>query len=207
VVFLARWAQGRSGEIIEMLEQTVSSYPRIPAFRAGLANVLCWLDRREEAAAIVEAAAADRFAHVTPKSDSAATLALYAEAAAQTRLVGAASILYELIEPWKDHCVWVAVLGYGHARMYLGQLAAALGDNELAEQHLAFACDFHEENGLLLWAARTHLLLAETLASRGDARAAREHASRALELSREHGYGAFEPRAAALAETESAAGT
>lgn len=35
---------------------------------------------------------------------------------------------------------------------------------------------------------------------------AREHAARALELSREHGYGLFEPRAAALVEAESAAG-
>jgi hypothetical protein len=49
--------------------------------------------------------------------------------------------------------------------------------------------------------------LAETLALRGDARAAPEHAARALELLRDQGYGLFEPRAAALVEAESAAGT
>ena len=57
-----------------------------------------------------------------------------------------------------------------------------------------------------LWTARGQLGWAEALAARGDPAAARDHAARALELSREHGYGAFEPRAAALVETESAAG-
>ena len=82
-----------------------------------------------------------------------------------------------------------------------------VGQHELADQHLAFACEFHEANDMPLWAARGHLGWAEALAARGDQAAAREHAARALELSREHGYGAFEPRAAALVETESPAGT
>ena len=57
-----------------------------------------------------------------------------------------------------------------------------------------------------LWSARGHLGWAEALAKRGDTGRAREHATHALELSREHGYGVFEPRAAALVETESPAG-
>jgi hypothetical protein len=57
------------------------------------------------------------------------------------------------------------------------------------------------------WTARGHLGWAEALSARGDAAGAREHATRALELAREHGFGVFEPRAAALVETESAAGT
>ena len=59
---------------------------------------------------------------------------------------------------------------------------------------------------MTLWTARGHLGWAESLAERGDTDGAREHATHALELSRENGYGAFEPRAAALVETESAAG-
>jgi hypothetical protein len=64
-----------------------------------------------------------------------------------------------------------------------------------------------EANGMPLSAARAQLGWAEALAARGDAVGAREHAARALELSREHGYGLFEPRAAALIETQSAAET
>ena len=54
------------------------------------------------------------------------------------------------------------------------------------------------EHGLRLWEARSELGWAEALADRGELERAREHAARALELACEHGYGAFEPRAAAV---------
>ena len=56
-----------------------------------------------------------------------------------------------------------------------------------------------------LWTARSHLGWAEALAARGDPAGAREHATRALELSQAHGYGAFEPRAATLLAAQAAA--
>jgi tetratricopeptide (TPR) repeat protein len=130
----------------------------------------------------------------------------YSEAAFQTRDSDAAALLYARIEPWADQVDWNGVLGYGHEQLYLGLLASVLGDYERADEHLSFACEFHQANELPLWTARGELGWAEALAARGDTVAAREHAARALELSREHGYGAFEPRAAALVETESAAG-
>ena len=77
--------------------------------------------------------------------------------------------------------------------------------DDQADQHLGFACEFQEANGMLLSAARAQLGWAEALAARGDAVGAREHAASALDLSREHGYGLFERRAAALIETQSAA--
>jgi class 3 adenylate cyclase/tetratricopeptide (TPR) repeat protein len=203
---LARNYQGRAHEIIEMMEQSVSAYPAIAAWRAGLAATLCYLDRGVEAAKILEQAARDRFEHIAPNSATSTALVLYAEAAVLTDSSGPASILYELIEPWADQVVWNGVIGYGHARMWLGLLAACMGDHEQADQHLAFACDFQETNGLLLWAARAHLGWAEALAGRGgDAARAREHAARALELSKQHGYGLFEERAAALVEPQSTA--
>ena len=60
------------------------------------------------------------------------------------------------------------------------------------------ATSVHHEHGLRLWEARSELGWAEALAERGETERAREHAARALELAREHGYGAFEPRAAAI---------
>ena len=188
-----------------MLEQSASAYPAIAAWRAGLASTLCWLDRGVEAAKILEQAASDRFQHIAPNAATLSALALYTEAAVLTDSSGPASILYELIEPWADQVVWNGLLGYGHVRMYLGLLAAVLGRDEQADQHLAFACDFQETNGLLLWAARAHLGWAEALAGRGDAAQAREHAARALELSQEHGFVLFEERAAALVEAQSTA--
>ena len=191
----ARTYQGRAQEVIEMMEQSVSAYPAIAAWRAGLAVDACAISIEEPRPRRSSSmAASDRFEHIAPDSATLTALALYADAAVQTDSSGPASILYELIEPWADQIVWNGVIGYGHARMWLGLLAACIGDHEQADQHLAFACDFQETHGLLLWAARAHLGWAQALAGRGDAARAREHAARALELSREHGYGAFEGR-------------
>ena len=201
----ARLYQGRGQEVIEMLEQSVSAYPAIAAWRAGLALVLCYLDREVEAAKILEQAAGDRFEHIATDTATLTALALYADAAVQTDSSGPAAILYELIEPWADQIIWNGLTGYGHARMWLGLLAGVMEDQEQADQHLAFACDFQETHGLLLWAARAHLGWAEALAGRGDAARAREHAARALELSQEHGFGLFEERAAALVDAQSTA--
>ena len=200
-------AQGRGQEIIAMIEQRANASPGVVGLRAGLAWTLCWLDRRRDAAVILKQAASDRFGHILPASDELAALVLYADAAVQTGDVDASSILYERIEPFADQLDWNGATAWGHARMYLGLLAAVLGKHDQADRHLGFACEFQEANGMLLSAARAHLGWAEALAARGDAARAREHAARALELSREHGYGLFEERAAALIETQSAAET
>jgi hypothetical protein len=199
-----RLYQGRGEEMIAMIEQSAAAYHFMASHRATLAQHLSWLDRRPEAAAIVEDAAKDRFAHLPWDTTRTTALAHFADAAAAAGVTNAAAILYELMEPYGDQVVWNGPAAHGHIRLYLGLLAAALGRDELADQHFAFAGDFHETNGLPLWAARTHLGWADALASRGQTEPSREHAARALELSREHDYGLFEPRAAALIETQSA---
>ena len=195
--------QGRDEEIIAVIERRASASPGVAALRAGLAWTLCWLDRRAEATAILKQAASDRFEHVRPGSDELTALVLYADAAVQTGDTDASSILYERIEPFGDQIDWNGATASGHVRMYLGLLAGVLGEPEEADRHFAFACEFQEANGMLLSAARAQLGWAEALAARGDAAPAREHAARALELSREHGYGLFEERAAALVGVQS----
>jgi tetratricopeptide (TPR) repeat protein len=194
------------GRVSEPDEQVVQANPLVPVWRAGLAWVLCWLGRRGEAAGIVAEAAADRFEHLGWDQTRKGALALYADAAAQAGVTDAAAILYGLVEPWADQVVLYPHSTYGHARTYMGLLAAALGRHELADEHFRFACEFQEQKGMLVWAARAHLGWAEALAARGETERAREQATRALELSRDHGYVLFEPRAAALVATPSTAG-
>jgi class 3 adenylate cyclase len=202
---VVRLVQGRVSDVVA-LEEFVEANPRIPAWKASLAWTLCWLGRAGEAAATVAEAAADRFEHVLWDENWLIALAMYADAAAQAGVRDAAEILYELIEPWADQIVWSGASSYGHARMYLGLLAGALGWDERADDHFARSCAYEKQRGMLVWAARAHLGWAEALAARSESERAREQAQRALELSREHGYALFEPRAAALVETESAAG-
>ena len=122
---------------------------------AGLAWTLCWLDRRAEATTILKQAASDRFEHIVPASDELAALSLYADAAVQTRDVDASSILHERIEQFADQLDWNGATAWGHARMYLGLLAAVLGKHDQADQHLAFACEFEEADGQQLSSRRS----------------------------------------------------
>jgi hypothetical protein len=123
---------------------------------------------------------------------------MYADTAERTRSVEAAGMLFELLEPYADQFVWNGGVSFGHVRIYLALLSATLGRHERADADFAFVCDFHRRHGLRVWEARSELGWAEALADRGETERARGHASRALELSRDHGYGAFEPRAAAI---------
>ena len=99
---------------------------------------------------------------------------------------------------WQDHFIWSGALGYGHVRLWLAVTAATLGRDDEADEHFAFACRFHDDNGLRLWAARSHLGWAEALADRDEHAPARAHGRRALELARTYGYGLIEGLAAPI---------
>ena len=195
---LVRSQQGRGEEVIAMVEGGVAAYPGIPAWRAGLAATYCRIGALDKASAIIEGAASDSFEHVPWDPIRMTTLVLYADAAAQSGSISAAESLYELLEPWADQVIATDSAGYGHARMWLGALAHTLGRDGAAVEHLEFACRFHEDSGLLDWAAESHLWLARALARAGHTDAAREHARRALELAHAHGYGAVEKRVTEL---------
>ena len=106
-------------------------------------------------------------------------LALYADAAAQAGVTDAAEILYELIEPWADQVAWNGADRIGHARMYLGLLAAALGRDEQADEHFALRVEIQERRDCWRGRRRAHLGWAEALAARGEPERAREQAARA----------------------------
>ena len=78
-------------------------------------------------------------------------------------------------------------------------MAATLRRDELADQHFSAACELQADKGMSLGAARAHLGWAEALRIAGTAVRAREEAETALALSRDHGYGEIERRAASLA--------
>jgi class 3 adenylate cyclase/tetratricopeptide (TPR) repeat protein len=193
-----RILQGRADEVLELLEQSIQANPRLAGFAAVKAQILALLGRTDDAREILADATRLRFAHVSREQTRSVTLAMYAEAAATVGDVKAAAVLYELLEPAADQVVWNGANTYGHQRTYLGLLAASLGRDEQADEHFARAIELQGRAGLLVWAARAHLGWAEALTARGEHERAREHAHRVLALSREHGYGLFEPRAAAI---------
>jgi len=203
-ISVIRTCAGHAADMVEMVEQSVAAYPRIPAWRAGLASLYCWVDRLDDAAAILRDAARDRFDHIPWDPTHMCTLALYADAASQAGLRETAALLHELFQPWADQVACTDANGYGHVKMWMGLLSAAVGRHDQADEELEFACRFHEANGVPLWAARGHLGWAESLAGRGDTPRARKHAAKALQIATEQGYGAIAARAEVIAGASSA---
>ena len=186
-IVVNRIVQGRGAEVIALIERMVTESPGVPAWEAALGYTCCLIDRRPEGAEILARAAAQHFERLHDDQNRMTGLALYADTAAQTRSVQAAAMLYELIKPHADQFIWNGGVSFGHARTYSAMLAATLGRHERADADFAFACESHHRHSLRVWEARSELGWAEALAERGELDRAREHASRALELSRDRG--------------------
>jgi tetratricopeptide (TPR) repeat protein len=154
---------------------------------------------REEALAILREAVDTRLEAVGWDTLRLVALSFYIDAAARLEHREAAALAHELMAPWQDQFVWSGALGYGHVRLWLGIAAATVGEHAAADEHFDFASRFHEDHGMRLWSARTHLGWAESLAARGQTARAQEHGSRALELARTYGYGLIETLAAPVA--------
>jgi class 3 adenylate cyclase/tetratricopeptide (TPR) repeat protein len=206
-ISVVRMEQGRSDEVIDLLEQTAEATPGIPAFWAALAAALAELGRGAEAAEILRRWAADRFARVPRDHVLTTTLALYARAATVARVREGADALYDLLLPWRDQMVFNGAVVSGSVELYLGGLAATLGRHEVADEHFAAASAVHEREGVRGWEARNQIDWARSLLDRGRGQEARERAERAAALAAENGYGTVGEQAAALLKVADRAGT
>jgi hypothetical protein len=182
--------------------------PNIPSFGPMLGLALCEAGRNDEAAELLAAVTAERFASVVHGSIWLSTLGRWAEIAARLSDRGAAEQLYGQMAPYADHFLWNLVGVWGAASHHLGVLAAVLGRFEDAQTHLAQAEDMHGRMQAPIWRARTRVetaLLQHSRRSRGAAQP-RAILEQALETGRLHGSVALQ-RDAALALDELAHGT
>ncbi len=190
---LVRTYQGRGDEkLIALSRQAADIHPRMAVWSASTALYETHFGSRDAARALLRDAVETHLEGVGWDTLRLVALAFYTEAASRLDARDAAALVRELMEPWRDQFVWSGALGYGHVRLWLGVAAATLGRDDEADEHFAFACRFHDDNGVRLWSARSHLGWAESLAARGESARAQEHAQRALELARTYGYGLIE---------------
>ena len=122
---LVRTYQGRGdARLIQLSRQAAVVHPKMTVWAASGAHYESHFGRPEAAAAILRDAVESRLERVGWDTLRLVTLAFYADAAARLRAVDAAALLHELIAPWSDQFVWGGACGYGHARLWLGALAA-----------------------------------------------------------------------------------
>ena len=203
---LARLYQGRGdAQLIELSRQATSMFPRMAIWPASTAQYEAHFGSQEVARKLLGDAVESGLEQIGWDTLRLVALSFYADAASRVHAADAAALVHELMSPWDDQVIWGGAQAYGHVRLWLGVAAATMGRDDEADEEFAFACRFHDDNGLMLWAARSHLGWAEALADRGERAQAQTHAARALELARAHGYGLIEALAAPIARLEAVA--
>jgi class 3 adenylate cyclase len=205
---MVRTYQGRGDQqLIDLSRVATGMYPRMAVWPASTAHYEAHFGNPDAARALLREAVESRLESVGWDTLRLVALAFYADAAARLQDPDAAALVHELMAPWQEQFIWGGALGYGHVRLWLGVSAATLGRYDEADEQFAFACRFHDDHGLRLWSARSHLGWAEAFAARGELAGAHEHATRVLELSRTHGYALIEALAAPIAGVGAQAGT
>ena len=197
-----RWMQGRSHEMIPLIEAVAHDNPDVHGFRAILAASRSLDDPHNEVRQVLDTELTDDFPML---ADSTWLLGhvIWAEAAARSGHRPASVALYERLLPWHDQFATAPLSVQGGVAHYLGRLAHTLDLHDEADEWFRQALAFHEAMEAPFFVALTQAAWADLLADRdrpGDTQRARALADAALLVATERGYGYVERDARSLLE-------
>jgi tetratricopeptide (TPR) repeat protein len=180
-----RREQGRSDELLSMIESATAENPGIAAFRAALSRCHVDVGDLDAARGQFEILAADNFGAMPRDRTWTVSLAMLTEVCAILADRARADVLYELYRPHGGHLTLVvgSDLSLGAVDRYLGMLAATMGRFDEAAAHYRIAIELEEAIESPPNLARTRLWHARTLMQRdtvGDRARAVELAEAAL---------------------------
>jgi hypothetical protein len=192
-----RWAQGRYGEIVDLVTDAVEQNPGIPTFIAAHATALAEAGRLDEAARLLDTALLDGFA--LPDDNIWLTgMCNWANAATLCAHREAAGALVAILRPWADHVAFTGVSCTASIAHWLGALSIVGERYDDAARHLDRAAAVHAALGAPFFIALTELERTRLAIAVGAAEAP-DHLAQVEVLSRKHGFGAIEARARDLA--------
>jgi class 3 adenylate cyclase/tetratricopeptide (TPR) repeat protein len=172
-----RYDQGRTDEIVELVEQSVEDNPGLPAWRGFHACILCELGRDDEALPML----ADESYKVLPHDFlRLAGLAYWADACAQLGAVEYSEDLYARLEPFRDQVIDTGAHVVGAVSHYLGLLSAVAGDHDRASRDFDAAAAAYKRMDAPVMLARTEEAWGRSLIASGGTDD-RERASSLLE--------------------------
>ena len=200
-IYDIRRAQGRLGEIIELLEQEVAANPGLPLFRAMLAGALCEIDRAHDAREVFDPLVEHGFEQLAFDVAWLTAMMHCAEVAAHLEHRRAADMLAELLAPWRGRFVSTGIAWAGSVARPLGLVLGAAGRLDEADEALAQAASAHQRIDAPIELARTRVDWACVLmmrGRRGDHDRAREQVGLALSTAETLGLATIKRRAQAL---------
>lgn len=172
-----RWHQGRTEEMLPLIEQAAAENPDIPAFQAVYAQILCECGRIEESRPLLATARGANFHHAAYDYIWLTNTACWGETAAWLGDTSAAGLLFERLTPYEPQGVMSGATFTGTVGMYLARLAVVLDLHDDADnlfqradvQARALGAPFLQARNQVEWAR-----LLSTRATDADLRRARE---------------------------------
>ena len=201
-MWLLNHLQGGLAELEDAVRGFVAEYPRVAAWRTGLVTVLLAQGRVEDAQEAFAEFTDSGFEAIPRDAIWSATSAIAAEiVAAGLGDADDARRLYEMLSPFADRnaVTGEVIISLGPISLYAGQLALAMGEVDVAVDHLEDALERCARMGALPFEARAAGVLAGALQARGaagDAKRAGEMAARAEAIVAQLSPPAGEPVAA-----------
>lgn len=201
--FAIRREQGRLHEIARPLQLVMRIDPqREHVWRPGLAAMCAEVGMLNEAQCELDHLLADAGARLPESHDGRHLMALSfcVDAAVACDDSAAASVLIELLEPWRDfHVSSVGALYLGPVSRQLGRLCHLRGRISEAEALLRRSIDQSQRAPTPVFEARSRLELGALLAEHDRRVEARQEATRAVEIAGPLGMGVVHRAALALA--------
>ena len=201
MLFMIRYEQGRTDEVVEMLTRAAAKETVSPLTFASLALALVELGDLEQARAAVARVAADDFASMATDHSLTYGLTMLAQACARIGDIGWTEALHRQLVPFRGTIATTWSQSMGAVDHFVGLLDTVAGRYDQAEECFGVAAAVHERVGAPAWIARTRLEWASMLLTRGraeDVGTAREYLDQALATARQYGLGGIERRAVAL---------
>jgi DNA-binding SARP family transcriptional activator len=138
-----RREQGRMGELESVARKLVDDNPDRPAWRGGVATVLCETGEMAKAAEQLDMVAAQDFKDIPKDGDWLTAIAVLSDVAVGVGDVERAALLYDELLPYAEQTVvvGVAVACLGSVSRFLGKLAFTVGRERDAAEHFARAVE------------------------------------------------------------------
>ncbi|HXW35519.1 MAG TPA: AAA family ATPase, partial [Acidimicrobiales bacterium] len=165
-LYVIRRQQGRSAELLPVIEQVAADNPGIPAYKTSIASIRLHDGDESYAKYLLDSESPGGFASVPKDISWLATLTVYADLAAELEVVEHAESLFRLLAPFAEQIAYPGAVVLDPVSLSLGRLASVLRRYDDAEAYLSEAFELSDRGGMRYVAARTQLAFGKMLVNR-----------------------------------------